>query len=107
MRTALGVLSSMLMLECGVPDARAEPVEEEPFTSRAKLSRMIAPRIGGSTPEPPLLQRADCSRQRRQDCLRFCLGQYRTAAASRRCIRACGQYCATCPADRRRYCRAN
>ena len=105
MRTALGVLSSMLMLECGVPDARAASPEEEPALLRMALVRPIAP-AAGSAAAPPLL-RLDCNGQRKQDCVRFCVRRYRTAAASNRCIRACSRYCATCTADRRRYCRVN
>ena len=107
MRTALGVLSSMLMLECGVPDARGAASEEEPSVLRVALVRAIAPAAGGSAPVPRLIRRADCNAERLRDCVRFCVGQYRAAAAGQRCIRACSQYCATCAAERRRSCRAN
>ena len=106
MRTALGVLSSMLMLECGVPDARAGSAEEEQSAQRFVLARMTAPSLGGGAPPPPI-EPIDCNRQRLRDCVRFCVGQYRITPAGKRCIRACNQYCATCSADRRRYCRAN
>ena len=106
MRTALGVLSSMLMLECGVPDARAAS-EEESSVFPVALVRAIAPAAGGPSPVPPLIQRVDCNAERLRDCVRFCVGQYRTAAAGKRCIRVCSQYCATCDASRRRHCRAN
>jgi hypothetical protein len=105
MRNALGVLSSMLMLECGMPDARAAPAEDEPAEPRFVLARMSAPNLGGAVPPPPL-QPLDCNRQRFEDCVRFCIGQY-SPAASKRCIRACNQYCRSCPTDRRRSCQAH
>ena len=106
MRTALHVLSSILVLEAGVPEARAGSAEEERASPRLALARVIAPAIGGNAPEPPLFERIDCNVQRKRDCIRFCVGQY-SPAASMRCIRACRQYCKSCTADRRAACLSN
>jgi hypothetical protein len=103
MRTAFGVLSSMLLLECGVADVRAAE-REWPASPRLVLTRMTAPSLGGAMPPP--LQPVDCNRQRLRDCVSFCLGQY-SPAASMRCIRACRQYCRSCQPDRRAACLSN
>lgn len=107
MRTVLHVLSSILVLDSGVPDLRAGAAEDERARSRLAFARAIAPAIGGNTPEPPLFHRIDCNRERLRDCVRFCVRQYGPHAASQRCVRACNQYCRSCTPERRPYCRVN